>query len=433
MTQASVPAARGVLATTLVVTLLIPSNYTLGGVGVVGLPCVLLGVGCLWLWVVGRMHGSTDISRGFGPVHGVLALYLVAALLTTGTGLTRRLNPIESASMGRDLINTVSYLGLALLTLDALRTRHQLERLVRVLVTTVAIVAAIGVVEFFTRVHPFYLQDLPLLQRSEAGVIVRERFNLFRVYSTTQHPIEFGVLLSTVLPLALHQAMRPLRRRGDVVAAGVIAVALPLAVSRSAIVGLVVGLFVVAIGWSWSRRLDALVLMALVVAGLRGVVPGLVGALIGLFSNAEQDPSISGRTDDYAVLGQLFRAAPITGRGFGTYTPELYRVLDNQYLLSLINGGLVLLAGLVLLLLGPWASARGLTRSRHPGTASMGRALMAGVIVTAVCNATFDGLTFRTSSAIFFVLAGLIGALRRIEAEESRLSARERELVTAGA
>ena len=77
---------------------------------------------------------------------------------------------------------------------------------------------------------------------------------------------------------------------------------------------------------------------------------GLVGTIISLFTGLSSDPSIAGRTDDYAVVGKFISESPWFGRGFGTFLPKEYFILDNQYLGSIVETGYVglgaLLAGL---------------------------------------------------------------------------------------
>ncbi len=81
--------------------------------------------------------------------------------------------------------------------------------------------------------------------------------------------------------------------------------------------------------------------MPVAVVGLRLAIPGLVGTLYSLFSNLQNDPSVSGRTSDYAVVLGLFDQHAILGRGLFTFVPRYYRILDNQYLMILVELGVV--------------------------------------------------------------------------------------------
>ncbi len=96
--------------------------------------------------------------------------------------------------------------------------------------------------------------------------------------------------------------------------------------------------------WSWRTRYNYLFAALILVAVFMVVRPGLLGTLrYMLFATAEEDPSIEGRTQDYALVGHFFIQRPLLGRGPNTLVPELYNglVLDNQWLYTLVTGGIV--------------------------------------------------------------------------------------------
>ena len=111
-------------------------------------------------------------------------------------------------------------------------------------------------------------------------------------------------------------------------------------VSRSAVIGAAVGVAVllVVLPIAIVRRL--LLAAAAFVTLVFLTVPGMLGSMVGLFSSAEGDPSISSRTDSYALAWTFFERSPLFGRGFATFIPR-YRIFDNQYLLSLIEVGAI--------------------------------------------------------------------------------------------
>ena len=75
-----------------------------------------------------------------------------------------------------------------------------------------------------------------------------------------------------------------------------------MSVSRSAVIVVAVSFIVLLLGWPRRWRIRALLIMPFAVVGLRLAVPGLVGTLISLFKNVVNDPSVSGRTNDYGVV-----------------------------------------------------------------------------------------------------------------------------------
>ncbi len=84
---------------------------------------------------------------------------------------------------------------------------------------------------------------------------------------------------------------------------------------------------------------------------MRFAIPGLLGTIRYLFLHMFEDDSYEGRRQDYSVVGRFIKERPLFGRGFGTFLPERYVYLDNQYLGLLIELGIVgMLAFFVILL-----------------------------------------------------------------------------------
>jgi O-antigen ligase len=190
--------------------------------------------------------------------------------------------------------------------------------------------------------------------------------------------------------------------------------------SRSAILGLALGGLVLLVGWPGKRRVQAIIAAGFFVVVLRMMVPGLVGTLYSLFNNISSDPSIKGRTNDYATAGMHIAEHPILGRGNGTYLAERYGPLDNQYLGTLVqNGYLGLIALALLFLAGIWAAGRARMLSKDPVVRDLALSLIACQAIIALGAATFDLLWFSTATGLMFVLIGASGALlRAVRAEQ---------------
>jgi O-antigen ligase len=106
----------------------------------------------------------------------------------------------------------------------------------------------------------------------------------------------------------------------------------------------------------------------------------------------------------------------VFGRGFGTFLPELYTYLDNQYLGLLIEVGIIGTAAFVLLLVVGIGSARGARRGGDAETRSLGQALAGAIFAALVTVGTFDLLAFGIASGLLFLLIGCAGALWRLTA-----------------
>jgi polysaccharide biosynthesis protein PslJ len=169
--------------------------------------------------------------------------------------------------------------------------------------------------------------------------------------------------------------------------------------------------------------LRALATLPFAVVALRLAVPGLVGTLISLFKNVNNDPSVSGRTKDYAVVFELMGENLLLGRGLFTFVPRYYRILDNQYLVLAIELGIVGLAAAALFLLSTFFIARTTRkRARTARQRHLGLSLSASALGIAISFLTFDALGFPMAAGMTMLLAGLAGATWRLTALEDPTS-----------
>ena len=84
------------------------------------------------------------------------------------------------------------------------------------------------------------------------------------------------------------------------------------------------------------------------------VAPGALGSIRNqLFTTqVAQSNSTTGRTEDYAAVQPDLAAHPTFGRGYGSYDPHKYRIIDNQYIGLAIETGFVGVGAYLLMLLG---------------------------------------------------------------------------------
>jgi O-antigen ligase len=202
-------------------------------------------------------------------------------------------------------------------------------------------------------------------------------------------------------------------------AAALIGIGVPISISRTAFLGAAVGLALILPYWDARRLRDTGVAIVALAAVVFVAVPGLLGTLaqyLGLRGGG--DTSLATRTGDYAAVAPFVDHSPIWGRGVGTFIPPQYRILDNQYLMSLIDTGVLGFIAIVSLFLIPifcardaWSHARAAGDDRLRDTA---RGLFAAAVVAAVCLATFDAVSFWSFFAIAMVVLGMCGAAARL-------------------
>ena len=188
-----------------------------------------------------------------------------------------------------------------------------------------------------------------------------------------------------------------------------------MTVSRTAFLGLIVGLIVILVTWpKRDRRLAYLVAVGSIL-GLRTVIPGLLGTIRDLFLGIGTDASAQERNLAFKLAGPFISEHPWFGRGFGTLLPKIYFFTDDQYLNTLVETGFIGLLALFAIFVTGWGVARNARRAtaddelRH-----LAQALAASVAVTLVTYATFDALGYKIVAGLTFLLLGCIGAMWRL-------------------
>ena len=191
------------------------------------------------------------------------------------------------------------------------------------------------------------------------GVTIVGRNGLNRVAGTTIDPIELGVACAVLLPLAIWAAIydteQSMRRRTIPVLA--ILLSIMVSVSRTAIIGLAIGIAVLIVLMPVRQRLVTLATVPVVLGGAFMTAHGLLGTLTTFFGLGSKDSSITHRTNNFGYVEGLVRQKPFLGTGGGTYLPNSLHILDNQYLHTAIELGVIGVAALLLLFFVPAVSA----------------------------------------------------------------------------
>jgi O-antigen ligase len=406
-----------VLSVFVVMLTVVPARFVVGPLGAAGTPAGIMAVLCLGWYLSSMITARTTPIRGPQPVRSVAVLFGCSILAAYAAAMGRALPGLEANGADRGLILMLGWIGVALLAADGIPSLDRLEAVRRRLVAGGGFIAVLGAVQFFTGFDLAGHLAFPGLTTSTSytSVLQREEFN--RPMATATHPIEFGVVLAMLLPLALHGAIHAEegRRFRAWLPVGLIMVVLPMTVSRSAVLGMVVVGLVVLPVWPAMWRVWALLAVGLLSVALRAVVPGLIGTLTGLVSSIGSDSSTVTRTNDYAVIGEAVAERPWFGQGFGTYLPQTYRILDNQYLLTLVESGLFGLAALLAVLVSGWVLARRSRKaSADPVTRHLAQCLAASMAVAMASFATFDAFSFPMAANLTFLCLGCTGALWRL-------------------
>jgi O-antigen ligase len=403
-----------VLSIYLVLLIGIPSRLTFAPLGGAGSPARIFGLACLGWWAYQLVQRQRSAER-MQPVGWAFFAFLFAVLVSYVVATSRTIPSNESNTALLGLVLVCSFGGTLLVATDGTPDLDRMTVLLRRVVLVTGVMAALGCVQFATGQAWVDRISLPGLSgQLESAVAVRSGMN--RPSATAIHPIEFGMVLTMVLPLAINLALvdttrSRLRRFAPVF---FILLAAVLCVSRSAIIGLILGTMVVARRWPAAVLKLALIVVPVFVVGVGVTVPGMVGTLSGLFTGAGGDSSVQSRTGSYTIAWEFIQRSPVLGRGFGTFLPE-YRILDNQYLLLLIEVGVVGVVCFVALMLGGIGSAERLRRAAVDAReAQFAQGLKASIVVGAGSFAFFDGMSFPIGSGLLFLFVGMAAAASRL-------------------
>ena len=184
-------------------------------------------------------------------------------------------------------------------------------------------------------------------------------------------------------------------------------------VSRSGVLGLVVGLAVFIPFLPTTPRIWALIASPVALAGLFLGVPGLISTLTETVTSSSTDPSISTRTNNYPRVEAMVAERPFLGAGPGNYPADTaIHILDNEYLNAAVTLGLVGLFAVAIYLVVPGVFQHtGRAVVPRPAIEVLAGAVGAGGIVAGICSLTFDSLSFPVFALTYPVLVGLGGAV----------------------
>ncbi|MDN3482565.1 O-antigen ligase family protein [Arthrobacter sp. APC 3897] len=399
----------------LVLTLALPSYLTITALGSLGRPSTLWGLLALFWWGFERLRRTTTLRSGSRAVRWSLLLFLAAVLLSYAVSNLQGIPPNESSPADSGLLRAAGWVGIALLANDGITSIRRWQVLLGRLILLGGLSALLGLAQFVAGQSLLEWLTLPGFS-AESGHSASTRGDFIRPAGMSTQPLEYAVVLAMTLPPALSLALTD---RGRSTAARwwpalALALIALLSGSRSAFIGVAVGLAAMLPTWSAAVRTRMLAALAALLALLYVSVPGIGGTIRGMFQSLGSDSSSLSRTDSYTAAVEIASRNLFFGRGFGTFLPQ-YRIFDNGYLTALVEIGMVGLLLLVLVLgSGLWCALR-TARTRLPAGSrdrALGSGLAAALLSGAVLLAFFDGLNFSSSAALLFLAVGLAGAYR---------------------
>lgn len=396
-----------------------PSSMIIEPLGATGTVPLLLAAMLAALWLVSALLGLHDPIAARHPGRVAVALLLLstcASYAALYSGWTGGSTAIARAAGDRWLILVLVSAGIVFVTAEVVRTVDDALVLVRALLAGAFFCCLVALVQFYTHTNPMvWVQQLmPGFTYNGGDTVFQERGYLMRVSGSTFHSIELAVVCAMLLPLSIWRGLYD--RRGSKffhwMGTALLVFAIAATISRSGVLGAVVGLAVLvgflprtARQWMWIAAPFAIVALFL-------AVPGLLATLGGTVRSARKDASITTRTDDYPLVTAILEQHPLLGVGPGNYQPEsMLQVLDNQFLGAAVTMGVVGLVAVAAYLLVPGiAGVHAARMAKDPSLRCLAGALGASGLVAGVCSLTFDSLSFPVFALAYPMVVGLGGA-----------------------
>jgi O-antigen ligase len=432
-TAAGQPARRRIDAVTVlsVYTLLliaIPAALVVAPLGAVGGPATIFAALVLVFYLVTWLHPAVAPARGRQAVRAA-AILLTCAVIATYVSANRHAMPgLEENGIDRGIILICGWLGVLVMASDGIPSMERLKKLLGRVVIGATAMAMLGITQFFTGLDATQYIVIPGLRPQTLATDLLSRNGLNRPSATAAHPLEFAAVLGMVLPIAINRARfaPPGKRLQRWLQVALIGAAMPMTVSRSAVLAIIAVCLVLLPTWPKLERRIAYIVLGLGVTSLWFLVPGLVGTFRGLFATLGGDTSTTSRTSAYGNAAPYISQHPWFGHGFNTFFPATYFFTDDQYLLSLIEIGVVgLLALLALFITGLVTAQRIRRATTDPEMRDLGQSLTATIAVSMVAFGTFDALSFNMAAGLTFMLLGCTGAALRLVRQQGAQPGRQ--------
>jgi O-antigen ligase len=384
------------------------------------------------IWVLTLTGARRSPRLRASPVHYAFAAFILVAVLSLvqGADVTVRLGEFELGV--RKLALLFSYVALFVVVSSSVRPGE--VRPFMKLMCGLAALTAIGVLwEYRTGFNVFYevtSKVLPVSWPAELGNV--DSLGRKSIIGPTVHPLAPAMMMACAMPYALIRMYddRELRRKilWGALAGLMFAAALSTGRKTSLLAPLAAVVVLVAFRPRILRQLLPAAVGLFLIAHV--AAPGALGSIGDalLPQNLFKTDSAMNRQSDYTAIRPDVIDHPFLGRGYETYDQKKYRILDNQYLTTMIGTGAIGVLAYFSIFLSIFLVAFRSARNRGGDDASIAIAIAATTVALALGSALFDLLAFPQIPYMLCFFAGFAVVLSSDLAPRSA-AARTRDVV----
>lgn len=361
------------------------------------------------------VHGRSGSRRRLTPVEIAMLVFGGIALLTIVLNIDRIYQQNQLSFVEKQFSQLIAYGAFFFVAVAAVRA-EEVPAFTR-LVMGLACLTAVGVIyESRSGTNLFFTWSATLLGPLATVGKAPMDGPLAIISGPTQHSLALASMLTIALPFAVMPLLEPCRRPIDrlkyLVAVGLILGADLSTHERTAIFAPIAAFIVLA---AYKRQILrwAPVAIIVLIPVIHFTSPGALGNISSVLPTSSSGNGGSsytdGRSDDYAAVAPDILNNLIIGRGYGTLDTSnwrSYRILDNEYLDTLFEVGVVGLISYLAIVFCAMMTSHGVIK-RGGLRAPPALAASAGCAAFGVVSATYDAAGFPQAVYSFLFVAGL--------------------------
>jgi hypothetical protein len=387
----------------------------LPGDGVLDRP-IILALTFVWLCglIAGRgaMRPNVKLSR----IHVAIIVFFVICLLSAAINANTLSQIGLLGTAVKKLIVLANYLMLFLVAASSVRAR-EVPRFASLIAVLSGLTALGTVIESRFDYNVFF--DLsshlfPGMVAIPGDLHGLDEIGRATIYGPTSQPLELATLLALSTPFAILGLLDSPKGKKRVWYGILLALLLAADLStgrKSGVLVPAVGLFAILAYRPHSlKRLVPVGTFLIFVVNV--LAPGMLWSLYFQLTHVGAVKSTQARSADYDAVWSDVTGHLLLGRGFKSFDPHVYRILDNEYLGLLIGVGLLGVMAYLGIFAMIVSAAHATIRGADPIRSRYALAGAAVAVSTAFASFLFDLLSFPHVPYLVFLIGGMVLALR---------------------